>query len=234
MSKLIDLTGQRYGRLTVLKRVGLKNSSATWLCRCDCGNEKVVAAHPLREGKIQSCGCLRLERLRAKMVKHGGTIKGKEERLYNTLKGMKRRCYSKNFKGYPQYGGRGIKVCDEWLGKNGYEKFREWAMSNGYRDDLTIDRIDVNGNYEPSNCRWVTLQEQALNRQNTRYVVYEGERRTLKSIADECGIYEEALVSRLRLGWTIEKAVSTPLKERQKNKHKEQANAERIWRIKSS
>lgn len=212
MPKLIDLTGQRFGRLVAIERVGRKGSSATWLCRCDCGKEKVISTHVLREGKAQSCGCLRLERFRAKMVKHGGTIKGQEERLYTILKGMKRRCHNAKDRKYHLYGGRGIAVCDEWLGEDGYVNFRAWAMANGYRDDLTIDRIDVNGNYSPWNCRWITLQEQNLNRRNTRYVTYRGEKRTLKSVADECGIYEEALASRLNLGWTIEKAVSTPIR----------------------
>lgn len=216
MGKLVDLTGQRFGRLVAIERVGRKGSSATWLCKCDCGNEKVVSSHTLREGKSQSCGCLRLERLREKIVKHGGTIKGKEERLYDILKGMKRRCSNPNSKGYYLYGRRGIKVCDEWNGEHGYENFREWAMSNNYRDDLTIDRIDANGDYEPSNCRWVTLQAQNLNKRNTRYIIYNGEKRTLKSVADECGIYEQALNSRLKLGWSIERAVSTPLKPRVK------------------
>lgn len=127
---------------------------------------------------------------------------------------MKRRCYNNNAKNYSQYGGRGITVCDEWRCKDGYVAFREWAIKNGYKDNLTIDRINVNGNYEPSNCRWVTREEQNLNKQSTRYVSYKGEKRTLKSVADECGIYEESLVSRLRCGWTLEKATSTPLKTR--------------------
>lgn len=217
MGKLVDLTGERFGRLVVLERVGLKNSSATWLCRCDCGNEKIISAHVLREGKAQSCGCLRLERLREKLVKHGGTIKGHEERLYTIHKGMKRRCSDKKNKKYYLYGGRGIKVCEEWSGENGYIAFREWAYKSGYKDDLTIDRIDPNGDYEPSNCRWVTIKEQNLNKRNTRYIIYKGEKRTLKSIADECGIYQQAISSRLKIGWTIEEATNTPIKKRGTN-----------------
>ena len=149
MPKLNDLTGQRFGRLTVLERTELK-----WLCKCDCGNKKIVAGGHLVSGDTKSCGCLR--------IKHGM----RNTRLYSIWHGMKERCYNTKHKFYKHYGGRGIKVCEEW--KNDFQTFADWALSHGYADNLTIDRIDVNGNYEPSNCQWATNAEQQRNKRNSK------------------------------------------------------------------
>ena len=162
--KLIDLTGQRFGLLTVLRKYGHsgKCREVTWLCKCDCGNETVVIGHDLRKGTTQSCGCFRKLREVEANIKHGGS----KEPLYKRWCGIKRRCYTTSNKDYKNYGGRGIKMCDEW--KNDYSAFKEWALNNGFEEHLTIERINNDGNYEPSNCKWATVKEQNQNKRNVK------------------------------------------------------------------
>lgn len=177
MGKFIDLTGMKYGRLTVLERADIPASTskgARWLCRCDCGNNVVVRAGNLKDGHTSSCGCFRREssarRLQSSAIKyprHSHSTGNKAQRprqirLYRIWAAMKQRCYNPKRTKFENYGGRGISVCSEW--KDSFDVFCDWAMRNGYHDDLTIDRIDVNGNYEPSNCRWTTYSEQNRNR----------------------------------------------------------------------
>lgn len=166
MTKCIDLTGMVFGRLTVVKRVGNYVSPsggkrAQWLCKCSCGNEVIVIGRNLRKGLTQSCGCLQKE-IFAKNTNNPPTHRSTGTRLHNEWRGMKARCYIPSCSNYEYYGARGIKVCDEW--KDNFEAFREWAINNGYTDNLTIDRIDVDKDYSPQNCRWITFQKNCWNR----------------------------------------------------------------------
>ncbi len=147
--KIKNLAGQIFGRLSVIEEVGRdKQHNALWLCKCSCGNYKTTASNYLTRGQTKSCGCLNKEII----TKHGewGT------RIHNIWKGMRQRCNNPNHKYHPRYGGRGISVCDEW---DEYLLFRDWALSNGYADNLTIDRIDNDKGYSPDNCQWLTRAE---------------------------------------------------------------------------
>ena len=168
MGKFQDLTGKKFGRLTVLKRADDYVSPAgyaqiVWNCLCDCGELANIKASNLRSGRTLSCGCYFLERARVtKNVKHGDCAGNVNSRLYNIWSKAKQRCFSPNDRDYHYYGGRGITMCEEW--KNDFRKFKEWAMSSGYSQTLTIDRIDVNKGYCPENCRWATIAEQNRNK----------------------------------------------------------------------
>ena len=209
-NKTADLTGKRFGRLVVLKREDIISKSGkksvAWRCKCDCGNYTVIRAGNLASGSTKSCGCLANECNPPIMVKHNGS----KSRLYSIWKGIKGRCLNKNLKAYHYYGGRGIKICDEW--KNDFASFRDWALQNGYSKNLTIDRIDVNGNYEPSNCRWATWKEQANNTRSNRYINYKGKKYSLSEGARLANMDYRIFCNRLYNGWSVEKAVESPWK----------------------
>lgn len=208
-----SLAGKRYGRLKVLsKEKNIRSKSGRthvmYLCECDCGKRLIVKAENLRSGNTQSCGCLAADRTKEKSTKHGL----KSHRLYHIWQGMKQRCYNQNEECYENYGGRGIEVCQEWLGEDGIKNFAKWAYSTGYdenakRGECTIDRIDVNGNYEPSNCRWATNKEQQRNKRNNFIVSYKEKEMTLAEVSEITGINRGTLLSRLENGMTIEEAV---------------------------
>lgn len=166
MSKVIDLTGREFGRLTVIQRSGSnKDGRATWLCICECGEITVKTGKLLLNGHCRSCGCGEYENRVNNVTSH----RLSDTRLYTIWQGMKQRCYYPKHKDYHNYGGRGIVVCEEW--RDDFKTFYEWAITHGYREDLTIDRIEVNGNYEPSNCRWATWRDQRLNQRPRKRVV---------------------------------------------------------------
>ena len=175
MPKFRDLTGQRFGRLSVIERAengtDYRGTPVTrWRCQCDCGREVITLARSLASGETTSCGCAGKEHreaaAKAANTKHGGTHHRGNEALYNTWLRMKDRCRNPNACNWKYYGGRGIAVCSEW--QTDYSAFRVWALSHGYEKGLSIDRIDPDGNYCPENCRWITMAEQQRNKRNMR------------------------------------------------------------------
>lgn len=217
MTNSIDLTGQRFGKLIVTKRKGVaKSGHALWLCKCDCGNERIITSNRLHLGTM-SCGCLQKERssivnkyVNRKGRKKREPIRLANKRLVQCYRDMRSRCENSNNKRYRIYGGRGITVCDEW--RSSFAKFKEWAELNGYRDNLTLDRINVNGNYEPENCRWVDSKIQNNNRTNNRIVEYKNEIMTLHELSEKYNIAYKTLWKRLNMGWSLDDAINKPIR----------------------
>lgn len=205
-----DLTGQMFGKLTVKFHYGKnKHSHNLWYCICDCGGYTITDTNALRNGDTKSCGCLARELTIKRSTSHGKT----HHRLYNIYNKIKERCYRESDPNYKYYGARGIIVCDEWL--SDFENFYQWAINNGYSDNLTIDRIDVNGNYMPSNCRWVTMKTQCNNKRENIYIEYNGETRTLKEWSEILGINYSTLYGRVvTRKWDIERAFNTKVREK--------------------
>lgn len=277
MERFIDLTGQRFGKLTVIERAedhiskSGKTVTVAWRCKCDCGNEITVKSLNLRNGHVSSCGCYRkefaskkiddltglkfgklkvLERadncispsgqpktawkcqcdcgkmiiVRARSLKLGktkscGCIVNTQNGLSHTKqyvvwKQMISRCQNIYDQAYNDYGGRGINVCPEWQGEHGFENFYKWCEESGRTDNLTIDRINVNGNYEPSNCRWATMKEQQNNRRDNHFLDFMGEKRTIAEWSEITGINAGTIRSRLKLGWSIEDTLETKVNRR--------------------
>lgn len=204
----MNIIGQKFNRLTVLElfkkeQVYLFNGKKNgfryfYTCLCDCGKITVVAKSHLLSGHTRSCGCISQKHLKT------------NTRLFRIWIGIKGRCLNKNNKKFKNYGGRGISICDEW--KNDFKTFYDWAISNGYADNLTIDRIDNNGNYEPSNCRWVSQEVQQNNKSNNYFIEYNGKSMTLSQWTKLYNLNYSTVVSRLSYGWTIEKALITPVR----------------------
>lgn len=210
--RIIDLTGQRFGRLVVEGFAGAdKNRNRCWSCKCDCGKITTVSTSHLKSGWTKSCGCLQRETASEKHIKHGG----RGTRLYSIWKGMIGRTENENHTDFRHYGGRGVAVCDEW--RHDFHRFYEWAVTHGYRENLTIDRIDVNGDYCPENCRWVTMKKQNNNKRNNMKISYNGETLTLAEWSEKLGIKEITLWHRIfAYGWAVEKAFETPVRKRKK------------------
>lgn len=206
MPRTIDLTGQKFGRLTVLNFAEIKKRKAHWLCRCDCGNERIVRSANLRNGNTQSCGCLQKEKTGATSRSHGRS----KTPEFTAWLGAKVRCYNPKYYLFRRYGGRGIKVCDKWL--NSFEAFYA-DMGPKPSPKHSLDRHpDRDGNYEPENCRWATGSEQARNRSDTLMVEVAGVNIPLATLAEMIGISSVTIRARLALGWTVEKALQTPLR----------------------
>lgn len=211
MSKAIDLTGKRFGRLLVTGRGETKfGTGAFWKCRCDCGNTVTVWSNNLRSGNTTSCGCLKKEHPNA--TKHGfsGT------KLYGIWHSMRSRCENKNDAAYQNYGGRGISVFGKWKDP---QEFISWAIASGYRDGLTLDRIDTDGDYCPENCRWATWDEQQNNRRNNTVFAFNGETKTLAQWCKSFGVeYSTAYKRIFILGWSFHKAMTEPVNENKRNR----------------
>lgn len=205
-----NLVGQHFGKLTVIKRVGTKHRKALWLCHCECGNEKTVTTDQLTTGQTKSCGCLK----NIDKIKHHKT----GTRLYIIWANIKQRCYNIKSTSYKRYGARGITLCSEW---QQFEPFYNWAIQNGYQDNLSIDRIDNNGNYEPANCRWTTRKEQARNTRRNRYITINQKTHCLSEWAEIKGIKISQIEGRLRDGWTYERAIMTPFRNKAKRRYYE-------------
>lgn len=204
MSKLIDYSGKKIGRLTVVARVGSnRQREAMWLCNCECGNETIIRGSDARTGHIKSCGCWKRENSRKMLTKHGQ----RRTRLYHTWCNMKRRCNNPNDIGYNLYGGRGIKVCEEW--SQDFAAFHRWAYENGYTERKTIDRIDPDGDYCPENCRWASQKEQQNNRRNNHTLSHNGETHNIAEWAEMTNIKAGTISGRIKRGWTVERALTT-------------------------
>lgn len=200
MPKVIDLKGKKFGKLTVLRENGQsKNKHWLWLCLCDCGNETTVRSDSLRSGDVKSCGCYVIE----KATTHGLRY----TQLYKVWASMKTRCYNKNDLAYKNYGARGIKIYSMWI--DDAEAFCKWAKENGWRPGLTIDRIDNDGDYTPSNCRFVTQAVNSRNTRSTRIIEYQGQTMCISEWARFLGMSMHTLWHRLNRGWSVKRALTT-------------------------
>ena len=211
MSKFIDLTGEKYNHLLVIERVeNTKSGRTQWKCLCDCGNETIVRGSNLKSGAVKSCGCLLHV---ANNITHGDS----HTKLYNHWISMIYRCSHPNNNAYKWYGARGIKVCDEWLD---YQKFKQWVMDTRPDESYTVDRIDVNGDYCPENCRWIPMGEQANNRTTNLLYEYNGKTQNLSQWCKELNLDYKLVHNRLKKSkWSFEKSISTPVtKPKQKGR----------------
>ncbi len=202
-----DITGQTFNRLTAIEFVECRNGYACWRFQCSCGNQKILPGYSVRNGSVKSCGCLHHDRDFAKLKLKGDRNERGLPILYSIYTNMKYRCNNPNIPEYSNYGGRGIKVCDEW--SHDYDAFYDWAMSNGYSKDLTLDRINNDGDYSPSNCRWATKIVQQNNTRANIFLEYDGKRLTLAQWARELGVNYQMLRYRYRAGWDTERILTT-------------------------
>ena len=196
----LDLSGDRFGRLVVVRKAEAKGKRGEiyWLCKCDCGNMKSVRANQLTRGITKSCGCLQRESVKT----HGMT----GVPTFKSWDSMKQRCLNPNSPDYANYGGRGIKVCEEWV-----DSFDSFLADMGTRPTgTTLDRIDPNGNYEKANCRWATVKTQNSNKRATKRYAFNGKELTASEISELTGVQQRLIVDRMRAGWKIEDAVNKP------------------------
>lgn len=206
-----DITNKKYGKLTVINREGThitgRSKLALWRCECDCGEEVVVRGASLRNGSTKSCGCAQRANSSIANSTHGLS----KTKIYRSWASMKKRCHNPNDHSYHYYGNRGIRVCEEWY--SDFTSFYRWAVQNGYEEDLTLDRINVNGNYEPTNCRWITQKEQSNNTRRNKFYFFKGNNCTLSQISDDCNIPYSVLYKRLKRGWNLEEATTVPVRD---------------------
>ena len=207
MSKFIDLTGKRFGRLIVIRRINNdKCDNLRWLCRCDCGQTIIALGGNLRKEQTKSCGCLQKELSAFRSTKHGHRKNRKTSQIYTSWKSMNQRCFDFNNPAYSSYGGRGITVCRRW------KKFENFLEDMGKRPPGTsLDRINNNRNYYKSNCRWATPKQQGRNKRNNRLITFIGKTKCLSAWAEKYNIPRITLTMRLKRGWSIEKSLITPI-----------------------
>lgn len=204
MGKFKDLTGVKMGNLTVVERGSNKGKKVSWNCICKCGKTTNVLADNLNNQHTKSCGCLIAQTYKETFSTH----KMSKTKLFYIWSSMKARCNNPNKDHYDYYGGRGIKVCKEW--NNSFESFYKWANSNGYKEGLSIERKDNDGDYKSTNCIWVPFKKQARNRRTTRLISFNSEEKCLADLAEQYNINYKLLWKRLKLGWSIEEAINTP------------------------
>ena len=213
--KRVDLTGKKFGRLTVIEKrePNKKRKTSMWLCRCECGNEKIIASHDLKHGTL-SCGCMLKENRESfkNKYRNGKKINAKNTRILRIYNHMKQRCYNSNNSSYKNYGGRGITICKEWL--ENYYEFEKWSLENGYEDTLTIDRIDTNKGYSPKNCRWATYKQQANNERTNHILEIDGIKHTVQEWSEIYKIKPNTIIYRIKRGWNVKRAVKEPVKSR--------------------
>lgn len=207
MGRYIDITGQRFGKLTAIRHVGRYKKNTMWECKCDCGNTTITAAKRLKNGTSKSCGCLRMANLRRKTI-HGMY----NTRLHKEWGQMKFRGSNKKWAEADRYANRGITVCEEW--EKSFIPFMEWALANGYEDGLSLDRIDNDKGYSPDNCRWADRKTQNRNKGCNVLLEYNGEKKPISEWAEILGIKYGTLYSRLKRGkWSIKDAFERPLRK---------------------
>jgi hypothetical protein len=208
----MDVIGEKYGRWLIVREVP-NQVQKSYYCTCECGSgkDRVITFSDLKRGNTKSCGCYHKEVVKETSKKHG--LRG--HRLYSIWASMKTRCYNENSSGYKNYGGRGIIICDEWINEDdGFINFYNWAMNNGYSSELTLDRENVNGNYEPSNCRWSDRVTQANNTRVTKYVEINGEIKTPKEWREIYNLSRSTFKWRISKGWDIVKTLTTPVRKK--------------------
>lgn len=212
-SKIDNMKGKKIGRLYFNEYIGLIEHHAVWICQCDCGNECMVRASRVKSGMTSSCGCLAHETLMSRNIKHNCAYLP----IYRNYHNMIRRCFDKSDKYYKCYGGRGISVCEEWANKdNGFMAFYGWALKNGYKQEIlpsgknkwSVDRIDVNGDYEPSNCRWATDIQQANNRTNNLCLEHDGNRYTMAEFCRKFNLSYNTTLRRYHNGWNPQELIN--------------------------
>ena len=202
-----NLKGQRFEMLEVVDFSHTKNGYEYWVCKCDCGKQKIVLANNLVYEKTKSCGCLQKRRVSQTNRTHGQS----QTRLYGIWKGMRNRCYNPNARSYEDYGARGIQICSEW---HDFDVFQDWALSNGYAEDLTIERKDCDGMYEPSNCEWISSSAQKKNTRRIHYIEHDGKVMSLADWSKHLGGGPNLVTNRLQRGWSEKDAVTIPVKKR--------------------
>ncbi len=222
MGKFIDITGQRFGRLVVVKRDGTCKVSghALWFCKCDCGNTVTTLSTSLRRHLTKSCGCYQKHIARDRYInntlglKNGHHVGGQSTRIWKTWKGMMQRCYMASGKSYRDYGGRGIAVCKRW---HKFENFLS-DMGESPAKGHSLDRIDNNGNYCLSNCKWSTAKQQARNRRNNKLITYNKQTLCISEWGEQLGVDRKVIASRIRHGWSIKRTLTTSVVEYKKRK----------------